>query len=196
MTDDKGEAGRSFDLVAARQTLRLLQLAHDRWSETYAGLADMRFEGENSREEVSLRVRGPAVETTMWVRALDDWCRGLPGQRGPMQPVLTGYEDQRAELEGLLDGARYVTNRSLHQLLALMWPTGVMRFPLRSGNIFNTFAGVFWLPEGRLGSVSSENARQRSLRESYVEHMAEKEVGPTLDCLRDFFEAVFAPRGV
>ncbi|GAB3460180.1 hypothetical protein [Actinophytocola sediminis] len=188
------QVSESFDLGAARETLRLLQFANDRWREVYAHLQDVRFEGENSRREVSLRVRGPAVETIMWARALDDWCRGLPDRTGrPTQPVLTGYQDRRVEEEGLLKGARYATNRSLHQLLALMVPWGTMRLPLNTRDIFGTFGGVRWLSESKLPPRSRENNGQQEIRKHYVAHLARNEVGATLDRLSRFFESVLAP---
>jgi hypothetical protein len=188
-----GDAVESFDFGTARRTLRQLQFAHDRWREVYAHLEDLRFEGENNREEVALRVRSPAVETITSVRALDDWCLGLLDNKGrPTQPVLAGYEERRAEVEGLLNGARYATNRSLHQLLVPTTAYGLMRFPFNPNHIFNTFAGVRWLAERHLPPALSENPRQQELRKDYVKHMARQDVGPTLDRLREFFEAVLA----
>jgi hypothetical protein len=189
MADDAPGVSQPFDMDAAQETLRLLQLAHDRWSEVYDRLVGTRFEGENTREEVSLRLRGPAVKTTMWVRALDDWCRGRASDN---EPELPGYEDRRCEVEGLLNAARYATNRSLHQLLALMVPRGAMVFPFNPNDIFGTFTAVFWLREEHLPPISSEKGVQLELRKHYVEHMAWKEVGPTLDRLREWFEEVLA----
>lgn len=65
----------------------------------------------------------------------------------------------------------------------------MMTFPFTPNQIFNTFRDVRWLPEGRL---PPSETRGPKLRESYVTYLAGSAVGPTLDRLRKFFEAVLA----
>ncbi len=178
-----------FDYRAARQALRLFQVAHDRWREVQARIAQTRFDEAGGRDEVSLALREPAVSAIMWARSLDDWCRGLPENGKPTAPVIPGYLDKRTDVAGLLDATRYATNRSLHQLLEMMRPWGVMAFPLNPNDIFDTFRGVRWIPEGLLPPIESEkNETQRRLRVQYIEILAGRDVGVALDRLRELFE--------
>ncbi|AIJ23239.1 hypothetical protein [Amycolatopsis methanolica] len=182
----------AFDYAKARGTLRVLQLAHDRWRDVFSQLDGMKFDDLNGREEVAHIIRGPAVEFLMWARGLDDFCRGMPERRNgkltPTQPYLAGYEAARSSVEGLVDGARYATNREVHQLLALMEPKGAMRFPMSFPLAFDHFGGVRWLHEVHLPAVDEERSGQLQLRQAYVDHLAGQKVGPTLDDLRAWFE--------
>ncbi len=182
----------SFDDPQAHGTLRALQLAHERWQEVISRLDGMKFDDLNGREEVAHLVRGPAVEFLMWARGLDDFCRGMPERKNgilvPTQPSLTGYDAGRTQVAGLVDGARYATNREVHQLLALMQPQGAMKFPLRFPWAFDHFAGVQWLYEAHLPPATVERPGQLQFRQAYVDNLAGHKVGPTLDALRAWFE--------
>ncbi|MDQ0376639.1 hypothetical protein [Amycolatopsis thermophila] len=182
-----------FDIPKARGTLRVLQLAHDRWTELYEGIEGLKFDDLNGQEEVAAIIRGPAVEMMMWARGLDDLCRGMPerrdGQLVPTEPDLPGYETARATVAGLVDGARYATNREVHQLLALMQPKGALKFPLTFPLAFDHFGGVQWLHEMQLPPAAEERRGQAPLRQAYVDHLAGRPVGPTLDGLRQWFES-------
>ncbi|MEU0465041.1 hypothetical protein ABZ215_13640 [Amycolatopsis sp. NPDC006131] len=182
----------SFDSATARGTLRVLQLAHDRWQDVCARLHGLKFEDLDGREEVAHVVRGPAVETLMWARGLDDFCRGMPKNGRATQAVLDGYEAGREHLSGLVDGARYATNRSVHQLLALMRPLGAFVLPMKFPFGFDHFGGVKWLHEQHLPPADQEQPGQGRLRVAYVNHLASRDVGPTLDALRAWFEQQLA----
>jgi hypothetical protein len=178
-----------FDGGVALHALRLLQLAHDRWLSLAADLQGKRFVEVGDRDEAAALLHGYAVEVLLWARAVDDWCLGLPRYGKPTAPVLATYEQARPALEDLLEGARYAVNHSIHQLTGLTRPYGVMRFPLNTRDIFDTFAGIRWLPEGHLPQLSEPDPTQQRFRQKYVAHMAGREMGPTLLQLRSWFEA-------
>ncbi|WP_370969883.1 hypothetical protein [Amycolatopsis sp. cg9] len=129
---------------------------------------------------------GTAIEALVWARGLDDWC----GSRS------AGYGAARDAVAGTLAGARYVVNRSVHQLAQITPAFGVMRFPLdfRSGvGIFNTFGGTRWAAEGYLPARDEErDEAQRRLRDHYLEYLAGRDVGSTLTLVRDWFERQLA----
>jgi hypothetical protein len=116
-------------------------------------------------------------------------CSFLPQFSLRMSPVLATYEQARPALQDLLEGARYALNLSIHQLTRLTRPYGVMRFPLNTRDIFDTFAGICWLPEGHLRNYLRPDPTQQRYRQKYVAHMAGREIGPTLLQLQSWFEA-------
>jgi hypothetical protein len=60
------------------------------------------------------------------------------------------YVQARPGQKNQLDAARYAANRSIHQIIGVTLPYGVMNFPLNIKDIFDTYAGIRWLPAGHL----------------------------------------------
>lgn len=124
------------------------------------------------------------MEFLMWARGLDDWCKGGEGRVG-----LPGYRESRESEIGLLEGARYVTNHALHQLADLTQLLGGFNFPFSFPFRFDKVAEIQWMHASHLPPSEEElNDTQRRYRRQYEEHLAGREVRPTIDWLLEWFE--------
>jgi hypothetical protein len=71
--------GVAFDLAAAKDAKRLIQLSHDQWSVGLTRLAGADMTDPHWRD-AALRQYAHAVAVLTWARGLDDMCRGNTGQ--------------------------------------------------------------------------------------------------------------------
>lgn len=169
----------SADIAATG--LWLLRDAHDQWTAAYQDVAGGRGDGEH-HPLVALRLHQHAAAVATWARALDQLCGG-----GPVP--MDGYRAARTpEVADLLDGARYVCNRSVHQLLNLTRSiggiSGALSGPLRG----DTVGLVTWATESFLPSTTSERPDQAGARAAYIARYAGRPVQGTLADLREWFD--------
>lgn len=170
-------------MAAARRALRLLHRAYERWQREHDELFGIRVRDEEHREELASLLHGYAVEFLLWTRGLDDWCCGNEGGS-----ALPSYVERRAGVEGLLDGARYVANHAVHQLVIFSRPTTAFSFPLEFPFGFDKFATIEWLPEMCLPpEPAGTSASRRRLRQQYVDHLANQPIASTMENLRHWF---------
>jgi len=165
----------SLDRIdAATEALRVLQAAHQQWTEA---LVAARGVDVDVVREHGPRNYGYIVTVLAVARGLDDMCKDV-------QPYATA----RPEREVLLDASRYACNRLLHQFVAMSQPMGGITFPIRLPIRFDKFAGYRWAPPAFLPPVETEDRRQQAMREKYISLLAGHRVGPTLAALRSWFE--------
>ena len=117
-------------------------------------------------------------------RGLDDMCGSAKGSA-----PLGGYVDARPQVAPLLAAARYVCNRSVHQLIRLDQTMGGITVPLQIPLRFNRFSMFRWAPEGHLPDPDTEDKGQQALRAQYCAEFAGNYVTPTLSRLRQWFES-------
>ncbi|WP_337826238.1 hypothetical protein [Pseudonocardia sp. UM4_GMWB1] len=165
----------------AETGLWLLRDAHDQWRATYEDVAGGRGDGEHHRQ-VALRLHQHAAAVATWARALDDLCGGDPGP-------MPGYRVDRTDSSGeLLDGARYVCNRSVHQLLNLTQSIGGISYPRSYPRRYDEVGIVNWAQERYLPRAETERPGQAALRAAYVARYAGQPVFETLAELRKWFD--------
>lgn len=169
----------SADIAATG--LWLLRDAHDQWTAAYQDVAGGRGDGEHHRL-IALRLHQHAAAVATWARALDDLCNGDP-------IPLPAYRSARTpETAELLDGARYVCNRSVHQLINLTRSIGGISGPLSGAIVANEVGIIRWAEQWFLPPAGSELKGQAPLRAAYVARYAGQPVRGTLADLRAWFD--------
>jgi hypothetical protein len=166
----------TYRVDAAAAALTLLRTAHDQWS-TDLGLLGAHQCVEP--DEIRLRMFGTAAMVVLWARSLDDFCKGSDGP--------TRYRDARPGLADQLSAARYACNRAVHHLTPLpdLHPGG-RSYP-KTYPVGYVVSGLRWATESALPDIADETNRQ--LRQAYLRLYAGRDIGPTLDALRQWFDA-------
>ncbi len=175
----------AYDPVPAARAQCALELALSRWGAHAALPFDPPYDPADLAE-----FTGPAVayvvEALTWVRALDDYYLG--SQEGVT--ARSGYEKARArQVVGLLQGARFAVNKSLHVLIApATMPSVQLRAvatlgpppkePVVPPAIYR-WQDLSGLPEG--------DKEKPKLREAYAAFYANQSVGATIDELAAWF---------
>lgn len=169
-----------YDAAVATDGLWLLRDAHDHWLAEYDEVSKTRGDTEHHRT-VALRLHQHTASVLTWARAMDDLCDGDPNP-------LPSYRAARPPRAALLDGARYASNRSLHQLLTLTRSIGGFRFPLVMPLIANEVGIIRWADGWHLPPLASEFPAQQVLRGKYMAAFAGRPIFATLAELREWFE--------
>lgn len=169
--------GPPYNPTAASAAHALLQNAHDDWT---ARLQDLRPDDdvEGGQADLRLRLYGSAASVLLWARGLDDMCDD-PGGHPPYVAVRSGAAP-------LLSAARYASNHAIHQLIPLSdLDRGGWSYP-KSYPLVIRAPTPRWAPESALRPIDDDhNAKLRSV---YLNDWAGREMGPTLDALRAWFD--------
>jgi hypothetical protein len=182
-----------FDWQTALEGLRLLEHAHQRYSDAELSLISARLNPEELYE-AKLWLYGLAVDTLTRVRGLHDWCRGEEG-RVPLHsyldslvewdypgPVRTERPSQIAEV---LAGSRFIVNKGIHVFATLARTTTVYIAP--GGMDPTQFGLLTWLPVDALPPVSQLGRIDAVGRDAYKRLLTGGKVETILNMLGDHF---------
>lgn len=180
-----------FDWQTALEGLRLLEHAHQRYSDAELSLVSARL---NPRElyEAKLWLYGLALDTLTRVRGLHDWCTGNEGRVALYSyvdslvewyypgPIRTNRPSQIAEV---LAGSRFIANKGIHMFATFAQPTTVYIAP--GGMDSSQFGLLTWLPglppDSQLGKPDDKG------RDAYERLLAGGKVETILNMLGDHF---------
>lgn len=181
-----------YDPVPARRAQYALELALTRWGEHAALPFDPPYGDPADLEAFTGPAQAYVVEVLAWVRALDDYYLG----REEGVTARPGYEKARSRhMVGLLQGARFAVNKSLHVLVA---PASMPPVQLRAVATLGPPPkepvippAIYLWPD--LSGLPADDEKNPKLREAYAARYVHHPVGATIDALAAWFVHIWKP---
>jgi hypothetical protein len=175
----------------ARLAQHALELALARWREHASLPFDPPYDDPADLEAFTGPAQAYVVEVLAWMRALDDFYRGR--QTGAARP---GYETARSQpMVVLLNGARFVANKSLHVLITpVRMPPAQIRAVASFGSppIEPSIPPAIYLwPD--LSDLPVDGKENTEAREAYAARYVHQSVGTMIDELATWFVQAWKP---